>query len=93
MKKTQYNVNLSNKKINALKFLPDGMKEFGLNPVCQKNVKEPQPWLDGMIGNAYFGTIVYIKDPWEEENDETEANNETIVEEDNHETLEDEEFG
>ena len=46
-----------------------------------------------MIGQAYFGTFADIKDPSEEENDETEANNENIVEEDNNETIEDEEFG
>ena len=57
-----------------------------------KKVKEPQPPLDGMTGKAYFGTFVDIKDPSEEENDQTKANNENIVEEDNNETLEDEEF-
>ena len=40
-----------------------------------------------MIGKEYFGTFADIKDPSEEENDETEANNENIVEEDNNETL------
>ena len=46
-----------------------------------------------MIGKAHFGTFTNIKDPLEEENDENEANNENIVEEDNNDTLEDEEFG
>ena len=57
-----------------------------------KKTKEPQPPLDGMIGNTYFGTFTNIEDPLEEENDETEANNENIVENDNNDTLEDEEF-
>ena len=59
----------------------------------EKRAKEPQPPLDGMIGNAYFGMFADIKDPSEDENDETEANDENIVEEDNNETLEDEELG
>ena len=57
-----------------------------------KKEKEPQPPLDGMFGNAYFGTFADIEDPSEEENDETEAKDENIVEEDNNETLEDEDF-
>ena len=63
-----------------------------MNPLWQKKAKEPQQPLDGMIGKAYFGTFADIKDPSAEENDETEANNENIVEEDDNETLEDEEF-
>ena len=58
-----------------------------------KNAKEPQPPLDGMSEKAYFGTFAHIKDPSDEENDKTGANNENIVEEYNNETLEDEYFG
>ena len=46
-----------------------------------------------MIGKAYFGTFADIKVPSEEENDETKANDENIMDEDNNYTLEDEEFG
>ena len=48
-----------------------------MNLVWQKK-KEPQPPLDVMIRKAYFGTFTNIKDPREEENDQTEANNENI---------------
>lgn len=44
-----------------------------------------------MIGKAYIGRFADIKDPLEEKNEQHEAEN--IVEEDNDETLEDEEFG
>ena len=57
----------------------------------EKKGKEPQPPLHGMIGKAYIGRFTYIKDPLEEENEQNEAEN--IVEEDNDETPEDEEFG
>ena len=56
-----------------------------------KKEKEPQPPLHEMIGKAYIGRFIDIKDPLEEENVHNEAEN--IVEEDNDETLEDEEFG
>jgi len=59
----------------------------------EKKAKEPQPPLDGMIGKAYVGTFADIKDPPEEENDETKANDENIVEEDNNHIVEDAEFG
>ena len=52
---------------------------------------EPQPPLHGMFGKTYTGRFADIKDPLEEENEQKEAKN--IVEEDNDETLEDEEFG
>ena len=44
-----------------------------------------------MIGKTYIRRFADIKDPLEEENQQNEAEN--IVEEDNNETLEDEEFG
>ena len=44
-----------------------------------------------MFGKTYIGRFAEIKDPLEEENEQKEAEN--IVEEDNDETLEDEEFG
>ena len=70
-----------------------GLRKGGFNEShVEKKSKVPQPPLDGMIGKAYFGTFTDIKNPSEEENDETEANNENIVEEDNNETPEDEEF-
>ena len=69
-----------------------GKGDFSESLVAKKT-KEPQPPLDGMIRKAYFGIFVDIKDPSEEGNDQTEANNENIVEEDNNGTLEDEEFG
>lgn len=56
-----------------------------------KKAKEPQPPLHGMFGNTYIGRFADIKDPLEEENEQNETEN--IVEEDNDETLEDEEFG
>ncbi len=56
-----------------------------------KKAKEPQPPLHEMIGKAYVGRFTDIKDPLEDENEQKEAEN--IVEEDNDETLEDEEFG
>ena len=61
--------------------------DFSESRVAKKE-KKPQPPLHGMIGKAYIGRFADIKDPLEEQN---EAEN--IVEEDNHETLEDEEFG
>ena len=56
-----------------------------------KKAKQPQPPLHGMIGKAYIGRFTNIKDSLEEENEQNKAEN--IVEEDNDETLEDEEFG
>ena len=56
-----------------------------------KKAKEPQPPLHGMFGKTYIGRFADIKDPLEEENEQNETGN--IVEEDNDETLEDEEFG
>ena len=56
-----------------------------------KKAKEPQPPLHGMFGKTYIGRFADIKDPLEEENEQNEIEN--IVEEDNDETLEDEEFG
>lgn len=56
-----------------------------------KKAKEPQPPLHGMFGKTYIGSFADIKDPLEEENEQNETEN--IVEEDNDETLEDEEFG
>ena len=56
-----------------------------------KKAKEPQPPLHGMFGKTYIGSFTDIKDPLEEENKQNETEN--IVEEDNDETLEDEEFG
>jgi len=56
-----------------------------------KKAKEPQPPLHGMYGKTYIGRFADIKDPLEEENEQNETEN--IVEEDNDETLEDEEFG
>ena len=44
-----------------------------------------------MIGKAYIGRFTDIKDSLEEENEQNEAEN--IMEEDNDETLENEEFG
>ena len=44
-----------------------------------------------MIGKWHSGKFADIKDPLEEENEQKEIEN--IVEEDNDETLEDEEFG
>ena len=59
--------------------------------MCGKKAKEPEPQLHGMIGKAYIGRFIDIKAPLEVENEQTEAEN--IVEDDNDETLEDEEFG
>ena len=56
-----------------------------------KKTKKPQPPLHGMIGKAYIRRFTNIKDPLEEENEQNETKN--IVEKDNYETLEDEEFG
>ena len=59
-----------------------------------KKAKKPQPPLHGMYGKTYIGRFADIKDPLEEENEQNEQNEtENIVEEDNDETLEDEEFG
>jgi len=57
----------------------------------QKKEKEPQPPLDGMIEKEYIGRFADIKDPPEEENDQTEVKK--IMEEENDGTLEDEEYG
>jgi len=56
-----------------------------------KKAKESQSPLHGMFGKTYIGRFADIKDPLEEENGKKETEN--IVEEDNDETLEDEEFG
>ena len=56
----------------------------------KKKEKEPQPPLDGIIGKAYIGRFADIKDTLEEENEQKETKN--IVEEDNDETLEDDDF-
>ncbi len=56
-----------------------------------KKAKEPQPPLHGMFGKIYIGRFTDIKDSLEEEIAQKEAEN--IVEDDNDETLEDEEFG
>ena len=56
-----------------------------------KKAKEPQPPLHGMFGKTYIGRLADIKDPLKEEREQNETEN--IVEEDNDETLEDEEFG
>jgi hypothetical protein len=56
-----------------------------------KKAKEPQPPLHGMFGKTYIGRFEDIKYPLKDENEQSEAEN--IVEEDNDETLEDEEFG
>ena len=56
-----------------------------------KKAKEPQPPLHGMFGKTYIGRFANIKGPLEEENEQNEVEN--IVEEDNDETLEGEEFG
>ncbi len=69
-----------------------GLKKGDFNEICvAKKAKEPQPPLHGMIRKAYIGRFVGIIDPLEEENEQNEAEN--IVEEDNDETLEDEDFG
>ena len=67
--------------------------DFNESRVEKQKEKEPQPPLDGIIGKAYFGIFANIKDPSKEENNETETNDENIVEEDNNDTLEYEEFG
>ena len=47
-----------------------------------------------MYGKTHIGGFADMKDPLEEENEQNEQNEtENIVEEDNDETLEDEEFG
>ena len=58
--------------------------------MCGEKAKEPQRPLQRVIGKAYIGRFTDIKDPLEEENEQNEAKN--IVEEDNDETPEDEEF-
>ena len=69
-----------------------GLKKGEFSESCvAKKAKEPQPPLHGMIGKAYIGRFADIKDPLDEENEQNEAEN--IVEKDNDETLEDEEFG
>jgi len=68
-----------------------GLKKGEFSESCMATkAKEPQPPLHRMIGKAYIERFADIKDPLEEEN---EQNVENIVEEDNDETLEDEEFG
>ena len=73
------------------------MKEIGLRKGdfnesrVGKKAKEPQPPLHGMFGNTYIGRFADMKDPLEEEIAQKEAEN--IMEDDNDETLEDEEFG
>ena len=73
------------------------MQEIGLKKGdfsesrVEKKAKEPQPPLHGMFGKTYIGRFADIKDPLEKENEQKEAEN--IVEEDNDETLENEEFG
>ena len=62
-----------------------------MNHVWKKKAKEPQPPLHGMFGKTYIGRFTDIKNPLEDKNERTEAEN--IVEEDNDESLEDEEFG
>ena len=57
----------------------------------KKKAKEPQPPLHGMFRKTYIGRFADIKDPLKEENEQKEIEN--IVEEDNDETPEDEEFG
>lgn len=56
-----------------------------------KKAKDPQPPLHGMFGKTYIERFADMKDPLEEENEQKETEN--IVDEDNDETLEDEEFG
>jgi len=69
-----------------------GLKKRDFSESCvAKKAKEPQPPLHGMFGKTYIGRFADIKDPLEDENEQKEAEN--IVEEDNDETLEDEEFG
>ena len=73
------------------------MQEIGLRKGdfneshVEKKAKEPQPLLHGMFGKTYIGRFADIKDPLEEEIAQKEVEN--IVEDDNDETLEDEEFG
>ncbi len=87
--------NFIQQRINALQFLPDAMQEVGLRKGdfneshVAKKAKEPQPPLSGMTGKWHFGSFADMKDPWEEENEETEVEN--IVEEENNEALEDDE--
>ena len=69
-----------------------GLRKGDFNESCvAKKAKEPQPPLHGMFGKTYIGRLADMKDPLEDENEQKEAEN--IVEEDNDETLEDEEFG
>ena len=69
-----------------------GLKKGDFSESCvAKKEKEPQPPLHRMFGKTYIGRFADIKDPLEEENEQKEAEN--IVEEDNEETREDEEFG
>ena len=56
-----------------------------------KKAKKPQPPLHGIFGKTCIGRFADIKDPLEEDNEQKEAKN--IVEENNDETLENEEFG
>ena len=65
-------------------------RDFNGSHVAKK-AKEPQPPLDGMIRKTYIGRFIDIKDPSEEENDQTKAKN--IMEKDNDGTIEDEEYG
>ena len=69
-----------------------GLKKGDFNELLVANkAKEHQPPLNGMFGKTYIGRFADIKDPLEKENEQKEIEN--IVEEDNDETLEDEEFG
>ena len=69
-----------------------GLKKGDFNESCvAKKAKEPQPPLHGMFGKTYIGRFADIKDPLEEESEQKETKK--IVEEENGETLEDEEFG
>ena len=72
-----------------------GLKKGDFNEShVAKKVEESQPPLHGMYGKTYIGGFADMKDPLEEENEQNEQNEtKNIVEEDNYETLEDEEFG
>ena len=69
-----------------------GLRKGDFNESCvEKKVKEPQPPLYGMIGKWHFGRFADMKDPLDEENEETQAGN--IVEEENNEVEDDDEHG
>ena len=48
--------------------------DFNESHVAKKE-KEPQPPLYGMIGKGHFGRFADMKDPVDEENEETQAGN------------------